>query len=156
MKKVTFQHEIDVTEFCTDELRKKLVPVRDKIREVRKEEEDVERAKKRQKRVKAQEEIEAKESKVRADEPMQKLKEKAKGTGSEGEKAANGDSAKQGAEEEKHKTDDELEKERADKLASMKQDVLSAVHDDLKKDPTANQTGLYELRALVTHQGSSA
>ncbi|KAK0342567.1 deubiquitinating enzyme, partial [Friedmanniomyces endolithicus] len=24
------------------------------------------------------------------------------------------------------------------------------------KDPTANQTGLYELRALVTHQGSSA
>ncbi|KAK0318361.1 deubiquitinating enzyme [Friedmanniomyces endolithicus] len=161
MKKVTFQHEIDVTEFCTEELRKKLVPVRDKIREVRKEEEDVERAKKRQKRVKAQEEIEAKESKVRADEPMQKLKEKAekekaKGTAGEGEKAANGDSAKQGPEEEKHKTDDELEKERADKLASMKQDVLSAVHEDLKKDPTANQTGLYELRALVTHQGSSA
>ncbi|TKA78009.1 hypothetical protein B0A55_03829 [Friedmanniomyces simplex] len=162
MRKVTFQHEIDVTEFCTDELRKKLVPVRDKIREVRKEEEDMERAKKRQKRMKAQEEIEAKESKVRADEPMQKLKEKAdkekaKSAAGEGDKAANGDTAMGGTkEEEKHKTDDEIEKERAEKLASMKQDVLSAVHEDLKKDPTASQTGLYELRALVTHQGSSA
>ena len=51
LRKVTFQHEIDVTEFCSEDLRKKLIPVRDKIREVRKEEEDVERAKKRQKRM---------------------------------------------------------------------------------------------------------
>ncbi|KAK5709860.1 deubiquitinating enzyme [Elasticomyces elasticus] len=154
MRKVTFQHEIDVTEFCTDELRKKLVPVRDKIREVRKEEEDVERAKKKQKKRKAQDELEAKESKVRGDEPMQKLKEKAdKEKAKEGE--ASGDT-KMGGTEEVHKTDDELERERAEKLAGMKRDVLAAVHEDLKADPTANQTGLYELRAVVTHQGISA
>jgi ubiquitin carboxyl-terminal hydrolase 14 len=51
MRKVTFPHELDVVEFCTDELRKMLVPVRDKVREVRKDEEDIERARKRQKRI---------------------------------------------------------------------------------------------------------
>ncbi|KAK4569562.1 deubiquitinating enzyme [Recurvomyces mirabilis] len=162
LRKVTFQHEIDVTEFCTDELKKKLVPVRDRIREVRKEEEDVERSKKRQKRMKAEAEVEAvNEGKVRADEPMQKLKEKA-----EREKAKDGSSAgdakkeKEDSEmsgtEEKHKTDEEIEKERAEKVLSLKKDVLEAVHEDMKKDASANQTGLYELRALVTHQGSSA
>ncbi|KAK5115078.1 hypothetical protein LTR62_001775 [Meristemomyces frigidus] len=160
LRKVTFQHEIDVTEFCTDELKKKLVPVRDRIREVRKEVEDVERAKKRQKRMKADAEVEAaNEGKVRADEPMQKLKdkeaerEKAKGGAAEAKKDE--DTAMAGTEE-KFKTDAELEKERADKVLSMQKDVLEAVHEDLKKDPTANQTGLYELRAVVTHQGSSA
>lgn len=50
MRKVTFPHELDVVEFCTDELKSMLVPVRDKVREVRKDEEDIERARKRQKR----------------------------------------------------------------------------------------------------------
>ena len=30
------------------------------------------------------------------------------------------------------------------------------VHEDMKNDSSAGQTGLYELRGLVTHQGSSA
>lgn len=36
-----FNTELDVVEFCTEKLRKQLVPVRDKVREVRKDEEDV-------------------------------------------------------------------------------------------------------------------
>lgn len=40
MRKVTFPHELDVVEFCTDELKSMLIPVRDKVREVRKDEED--------------------------------------------------------------------------------------------------------------------
>jgi ubiquitin carboxyl-terminal hydrolase 14 len=44
MRKVTFPSELDVVEFCTDTLKKQLVPVRDKVREVRKDEQDVERA----------------------------------------------------------------------------------------------------------------
>lgn len=168
LRKVTFQHEIDVTEFCTDELRKKLIPVRDKIREVRKEEEDVERAKKRQKRMREQADaVVEQEGKVRSDEPMQKLKEKerqlkATGPASEGglakekdTKAADGDTA-MGGTEEKSKTDEEIERERAEKVLAMKKEVLDAVDPTLKKDSTANQTGLYELRAVVTHQGSSA
>lgn len=49
MRKVTFASELDVVEFCTDKLRKQLVPVRDKVREIRKDEQDVDRARKRQK-----------------------------------------------------------------------------------------------------------
>lgn len=169
LRKVTFQHEIDSTEFCTDELRKKLVPVRDRIREVRKEEEDVERAKKRQKRMRKEAaDEEATGGKVRADEPMQKRKEKeereskAKGPDSGAEvtkdkAAASGNKdTEMGGTEEVFKTDEEIEKERAESILAAKKALLAAVHPDLKKDPTANQTGLYELRAVVTHQGSSA
>merc|ERR1711977_533035 len=48
---VTFPDELDVVEFCTDELKAMLIPVRDKVREVRKDEEDIERARKRQKKI---------------------------------------------------------------------------------------------------------
>ena len=168
LRKVTFQHEIDVTEFCTDELRKKLVPVRDQVREVRKEEEDVERAKKRQKRMREISEANG-ESNVRLDEPLQKKKEKEKerelkATGPatetelDKEKSAAGatpDTAMAGTEE-TFKTDEEIEKERAESILHAKRELLKLVHEDMKKDPTAGQTGLYELRGVVTHQGSSA
>ena len=170
LRKVTFQHEIDLLEFCTEDLRKKLVPVRDRIREVRKEEEDVERAKKRQKRMRQDADRANKETEVRTDEPLQKKKDKEKerelkatGPASEGqlngEKSAAGaskDTAMGGTEEEKFKTDEEIEQERAASILAAKKDLLAAVHDDLKKDSSANQTGLYELRGVVTHQGASA
>lgn len=169
LRKCTFQHEIDLTEYCTDELRKKLIPVRDKVREMRKEEEDVERAKKRQKRMRKEAaDTEATGGKVRSDEPMQKRKEKeereqkANGPAAEGdlkaekETAATGKDTEMGGTEEKFKTDEEIERERAETVLAMKKEVLAAVHPDLKKDSTANQTGLCELRAVVTHQGSSA
>lgn len=168
LRKVTFQHEIDVTEFCTDELRKKLVPVRDKIREVRKDAEDIERAKKRQKRMQKEQEQNG-DSNVRSDEPLQKKKDKererelkAKGPDGEAELAADKKTAgatedtTMGGTEEKYKTDDEIEAERAAAILAAKKELLSLVHPDLAKDPEANQTGLYELRGLVTHQGSSA
>lgn len=50
MRKVTFPQELDIVEFCSDELKKALIPVRDKVREVRKDEEDIERARKRRKK----------------------------------------------------------------------------------------------------------
>lgn len=163
LRKVTFQHEIDLLEFCTDELRSKLIPIRDKIRELRKEEEDVERAKKRQKRV--QKELEAAantKDTVRSDEPLKKKKEKekereAKADGSSDKKTANGsEDVAMGGTEETFKTDAEIEAEKAASILAAKKELLSLVHPDLSKDSTANQTGLYELRGVVTHQGSSA
>lgn len=170
MRKVTFQHEIDLLEFCSDDLRTKLIPVRDKVRELRKEEEDVERAKKRQKRMQKEAEQNG-DSKVRSDEPLQKLKEKekekeremkAKGTAAETETngkiqaAGAGDDTPMGGTEEKFKTDAEIEAERAEQILASKKELLSLVNPDMKKDSTANQTGLCELRAVITHQGSSA
>ena len=166
LRKVTFQHEIDVTEFCSDELRSKLIPVRDKMRDVRKEEEDVERTKKRQKRMR--EDATNGDSSVRSDEPLQKKKEKekerelkAKGPATEAELSAEkkATGASQDTEvggTEVFKTDDEIERERAESILALKKELLSLVHQDMKKDSSAGQTGLYELRGLVTHQGSSA
>lgn len=170
LRKVTFQHEIDVLEFCTDELRKKLIPVRDKIRDVRKEEEDVERAKKRQRRMKKDAEDAANgDNSVRTDEPLQKKSQKekereTKATGPDSEAELSREKKAAGASndtvvggtEEKFKTDEEIEKERAESILAAKTELLGLVHEDLKNDPTASQTGLYELRGLVTHQGSSA
>lgn len=169
MRKVTFQHEIDVTEFCTEDLRKKLIPIRDRLREIRKEQEDVERQKKRQKRMRVEAEQNG-DDKVLSNEPLQKRKEKekerelkAKGPASEGElkeeKAsarADEDTAMGGTEGEKFKSDEEIETERRAGIAASKKELLSLVASDLAKDKTANQTGLYELRGVVTHQGASA
>jgi ubiquitin carboxyl-terminal hydrolase 14 len=166
LRKVSFQHEIDLLEYCTDELRAKLVPVRDRVREVRKEIEDVERQKKRQKRRRQDIEDEATgSSKIAKDEPFQKRAQKEKeretkatGPASEGDLAAEkkgGDTA-MGGTEEVFKTDAEIEQERAESIRNAKKDLLAAVHPDMAKDSSANQTGLYELRGLVTHQGSSA
>jgi len=49
MRKVTFPFELDATEFCSDELRSKLIPVRDTLRDLHKDASDRERARKRTK-----------------------------------------------------------------------------------------------------------
>lgn len=151
MKKVTFPHELDCVEYCTDALREQLLPVRDKVRELRKEEEDVERARKRQRR--------AADLQRDADRLI-----KASGPASEGElakdktvaAASGADSPMPDAEAASYKTDAQLEVERAASILAAKREVLAAVSPKLAADRGANQTGLYELRGVVTHQGASA
>jgi len=47
LRKVKFPLELDATAYCTEELKKKTLPVRDALREVRKKHEEAERARKR-------------------------------------------------------------------------------------------------------------
>jgi len=54
------------------------------------------------------------------------------------------------------KTDAEIEAERAEALLNAKKELHALIHPDLAKDDGANQSGLYELRGVVTHQGASA
>ncbi|KAI4848668.1 cysteine proteinase [Aureobasidium sp. EXF-8845] len=153
MRKVTFPMELDAVEFCTDELKKKLIPIRDRIREVRKEQEDVERAKKRQKRMKKEQE----DLTGNASEPLEKRKEKDEAQPAKkavGMGASGGDTEMGGTEP--YKTDAEIERERAEKILAMRKDLLAQVSPDLAADEAANQTGLFELRGVITHQGSSA
>jgi ubiquitin carboxyl-terminal hydrolase 14 len=168
LRKVTFQHEIDMLEFCTDELRAKLVPVRDKVREVRKEVEDVERQKKRQKRRRQEMEDDVNDkSKIKKDEPLQKKKDKeaereakngtiASGSNANAKAPANGGDTTMGGTEEVFKTDAQIDEERAVAIKKAKQELLASVNPEMAKDSTANQTGLYELRGVITHQGASA
>ena len=58
LRKVKFPLEFDATEFCTDELKSKTLPVRDALREARKKFEEEERARKR---AKVQAEVDSKD-----------------------------------------------------------------------------------------------
>ncbi|KUJ23613.1 cysteine proteinase [Mollisia scopiformis] len=151
MRKVTFPDELDVVEFCTDELKKMLIPVRDKIREVRKDEEDVERARKRQKRIHDKEVADKAAGIVDSVSESKKADEKkeAKKDG----KAADGDTP---MEDVVYKTDAEVEAERAAAILAAKKELHALINPDLLKDAGANKSGLYELRGIVTHQGASA
>ncbi|ROW07122.1 hypothetical protein VPNG_07356 [Cytospora leucostoma] len=143
LRKVTFPKELDIMEFCADSLKAKLVPVRDRLREVNKDEEDIERARKRRRINPASE-----------GETSQPAKEEKKNDKKEEKKAStdgDGDTSM-----ETYKTDAEWEEEKAAALRSAKRELLSLVNQDLANDEGANQSGLYELRGVVTHQGSSA
>ncbi|USP81144.1 Ubiquitin carboxyl-terminal hydrolase 6 [Curvularia clavata] len=148
MRKVTFPEELDALEFCTDELRKVLVPIRDKIRDVRKEEEDLERARKRQKRMRAGEENDT--DPLASKEPLQKKKEAAQ----KKEDASKSEDTKM--EEVEYKTDAQVEAERIASIVAAKKELLALVDPKMAADDGANQTGLYELRGVITHQGASA
>ncbi|KAF2741176.1 cysteine proteinase [Polyplosphaeria fusca] len=148
MRKVTFPQELDAVEYCTEDLKKALIPIRDKIREIRKAEEDVERARKRQKRTRVEEAASVEKS-VRSDEPLQKKAEKKKSTA----KNASEDTEMEDVE---YKTDAQIEAERAATILEAKKELLALVKTDLSSDEGANHTGLYELRGIITHQGISA
>ncbi|CRG86224.1 ubiquitin carboxyl-terminal hydrolase 14 [Talaromyces islandicus] len=145
MRKVTFPAELDVVEFCTDELRKQLIPVRDKVREIRKDEEDAERARKRQKIAHRQEE---EAESVQITEPLQKKKEAEKAN----EKANDDDTAMTDV----FKTDEEYEAERREAIMKAKKELFELIDPSLATDNGSNQSGLYELRGVITHQGASA
>lgn len=147
MRKVTFPEELDAVEFCTEDLKKLLIPVRDKIRDIRKEEEDVERARKRQRRMKAGEENDAGPNTSK--EPLQKK--------SDAKKAAEAKAAEDvEMPDVEYKTEAQIEEERAASIRAAKQELLALVDEKLAADEGANQTGLYELRGVITHQGASA
>ena len=147
MRKVTFPSEIDVVEYCTETLRKQLVPVRDKVREVRKDEEDVMRARKRQKLAHKQEEDRQREIKASgpADEKVSGTEKKEETEGGETQMA-----------DAVFKTDAEYDAERAASILLAKKELFALINPELAKDEGANKSGLYELRGVVTHQGASA
>ncbi|KAF2116554.1 hypothetical protein BDV96DRAFT_28538 [Lophiotrema nucula] len=144
MRKVTFPLELDAVEYCTDDLKKALIPIRDQIRDIRKAEEDVERARKRQKRMR---QAQVDENAVRGDEPLQKKAEKKKATDKSGDTEM---------EDVEFKTDAQIEEERAETIHAAKQQLFALVTPELSADEGANHTGLYELRGVITHQGISA
>ncbi|KAL8830017.1 MAG: hypothetical protein Q9191_001681 [Dirinaria sp. TL-2023a] len=162
MRKVTFPAEIDVVEFCTEKLRKQLAPVRDKVREIRKDEEDVSRARKRQKMAHKQEEDREHDRQTQEEDSKQQGERELKATGPADEKALAKDKAAEGKGEETemkdavYKTDAEYDAERAASILVAKKELYALIDPELAKDEGSNKSGLYELRGVVTHQGASA
>ncbi|OJJ85219.1 ubiquitin-specific protease UBP6 [Aspergillus glaucus CBS 516.65] len=149
MRKVSFPAELDAVEFCTEELKNQLVPVRNKLREVRKEETDVERARKRQK-IAHRDEEEKRAVGASSMEPMQKKKvtEERKESGKAGDKDTEMTEA--------YKTDAEYEAEAAASILAAKKELAALVDPKVAAEAGTNQSGLYDLRGVITHQGASA
>lgn len=154
MRKVTFPDELDIVEFCTDELKKMLIPVRDKVREVRKDEEDVERARKRQKRV--HDKQVADEAAGIVDSVSESKKEDEKKDAEKKKKDGKSSGGDTEMEDVVYKTDAEIDAERAATILEGKKELNALINPELAKDEGANKSGLYELRGIVTHQGASA
>ncbi|KAI1080494.1 cysteine proteinase [Whalleya microplaca] len=146
MRKVTFPHELDVVEFCDDKLKKLLVPVRDKVREIQKDEEDIERSRKRRKRNREGDDDDIAGGKGDVKDGNAKKDEKKAGTSADGDVEMT----------ETYKTDAEIDAERDAALLAAKKELHALIDPELVKDDGANQSGLYELRGVVTHQGASA
>jgi ubiquitin carboxyl-terminal hydrolase 14 len=151
MRKVTFPHELDVVEFCTEELKSMLIPVRDKVREIRKDEEDIERARKRQKR-QHEKEIADKAAGITDSVSESKKDDKKKDQQKAGK--ATGDDTEM--EDVVYKTDAEIDAEKAAAILEAKKELHALINPELAKDDGANKSGLYELRGVITHQGASA
>lgn len=154
MRKVTFPAELDAVEFCTDELRNQLIPVRDKVREIRKDELDAERSRKRQKVARQREEAKKAEEESGGMEPMQKKKKAEERKGSEQSKEVekDGDTSMTDT----YKTDADYEAEKAASILAAKKELYQLVDPKRSLDAGTNQSGLYDLRGVITHQGASA
>ena len=151
MRKVSFPSEFDVVEFCTETLKKQLVPVRDKVRVVRKDEEDMVRSRKRQKIAHKQEQDREadREAERKANGPASETKQAR-------EKQADNKAEDTEMKDAVYKTDAEYEAERVASILAAKRELFALINPELAEDEGSNMSGLYELRGLVTHQGASA
>ena len=152
LKKITFPEELDMVEYCTDDLRKKLVLVRDKVRHIRKDEEDMERARKRQK-IRHKQEEDRKHDAGKADAeaaPIAKLRDQKE------KKEAKNESVNEGGDLDAYKTDEQYEQEKEATLNAAKKALYEVIDPELAADESASKSGLYELRGVVCHQGASA
>ena len=156
MRKVTFPAELDIVEFCTDALKEQLIPVRNKVRDIRKDEEDVQRARKRQKRAHQQEEDRKHDVESAAPVTKKKIAEEQK---EEEQKAAKEPEKSKDTEMPDYvfKSDTEYEAERSAAVLAAKKELIELIKQQgSAEDEGSNHSGLYELRGVITHQGASA
>lgn len=150
MRKITFPAELDILEFCTDDLRKRLVPVRDKVREIRKDEQDVERARKRQKMAHKQEEDRKADASAAEAAPIAKLNKKKEEAESGGKKEP------ESHDMDAYMTDAQYEAQREASIKTAKKELYATIDETLAADEGANKSGIYELRGVIAHRGASA
>ncbi|EPS40531.1 hypothetical protein H072_5607 [Dactylellina haptotyla CBS 200.50] len=125
MRKVTFPFQIDATDFCTDDLKEKIIPVREKLRELHRNEED-----------------------------RRKQHRKAKTIFIEPTAEENPDGDKM--EIDGNKSAEASAPKRLDEEEDWDAALAPLLDADISADVGANPSALYELQAIITHQGASA
>lgn len=162
MRKVKFPFVLDATPFLSEELKKKLGPATEKLREIEKERE--ERSKVKKKARVARDEIE-KMKKMKEDE-----EKKEGGSSTTTSTSTNGGGEKMEIDGEEKKDETEglsegsklalgsaiTEEEELKLREKEKKEFEDSINDEVRKDIGANVTALYELVGVVTHKGAAA
>ena len=138
VRRVTFPFELDATEFCSDELRKKLVPVRDTLRDLHKDAVDRERARKR----------------MRTAQPSPD--DIAGGNAGEGGFGSGTTKATDVVSEEQRREQEAARARVDEEVPDWADELRDKLDPEILKDEGCNPSGLYELFAVVTHQGAGA
>ncbi|BGP03291.1 Ubiquitin carboxyl-terminal hydrolase 6 [Rhodotorula toruloides] len=141
MRKVKFPFDLDVTELLTDDLKRKILPVNEKLKDFDKDRRERTKARRKMRKQAEQHDAAAKSGETAAAAPAQAN--------------PSDDSPEQMLVDAPASTAGELpdeETKRQEELATL----MSLVHPDLEADKGANVSGLYELAGIVTHKGASA
>jgi ubiquitin carboxyl-terminal hydrolase 14 len=146
MRKVTFPFDLDATDLCSKDLRKKLIPTRDRLRNLHKDASDRERARKRVKMQHADPDDIAGGNAGEGGVGGSNTESKGKGKSNAPDPVAE-EEKRQAAETKRLAAEDEPDWE-----AELK-DVLDP---ELVADEGCNPSGLYELFGVITHQGAGA
>lgn len=140
MRRVKFPFELDALELVTDDLKQKLLPVNERLKDFSRDRR--ERAKTRRK------------TKKRVEQQEQARRAEAAGQPAP-QQDPNDDPPEPMLTDAQAPIDGELPDEdskRQEELATL----LSLVHPDLEADKGTNVSGLYELAGIVSHKGASA
>ncbi len=151
MRKVKFPFDLDVVDLLTDDLKKKILPVNNALKQIDKDRR--ERAKIRA-RAKVQHDAKKAEDATRAtaEGAMQGVTSTAAATAAPSEPTMAVDGAEEGK---KAPVEGELVDE-AEARAEEAKKLRALVDPELAADAGANVTGMYELVAIITHKGASA
>lgn len=171
MRKVKFPFDLDIIDLVTDDLKKRMLPVNEALKQIDKDRQERAKVRKRVKVAKedAVNEIRKVENDKRAGinrDPELSASSMASAAAAKLTGAdemvidsesvpATGEDVKMVGEDEKTTIAGELVDEPT-KRAEESQLLRSLVDGELSKDVGANSTGLYELTAIVTHKGASA
>lgn len=139
MRKVAFPFQLDATEFCTDELRTRVIPVREKLRELHRDQED---------RIKQTQRSRTVFSTPKDDPQNPELMSIDSTSGIASAHSSHG-STEIGSASVDQNEDTPKEEDWSAALAPLLDESALA-------DVGANHSALYELHAIVTHQGASA
>ncbi|TNY17430.1 hypothetical protein DMC30DRAFT_419798 [Rhodotorula diobovata] len=145
MRKVKFPFDLDATDLVTDDLKKKLLPVNEKLKECDKDRRERAKARRKMKKASSDAASAAAAAAAAAGAPAAAAQDPSADPPEEMavDPPAGGEAAGELPDE---------ETKRQEELAVL----TSLVHPDLDADKGTNVSGLYELVGIVSHKGASA
>ncbi|GAA5863401.1 hypothetical protein JCM8547_006970 [Rhodosporidiobolus lusitaniae] len=149
MRKIKFPFDLDASELVSDDLKRKILPVNEKLKDF-----DKDRRERAKARRKVRKQVEAAQATAKKDDSTAATQQS--NPSDDPPEAILVDNS---AAEEKKEGGGEVAGELPDEETKRQEELAiltSLVHPDLEADVGANVSGLYELVGIVSHKGASA